>query len=117
MQYLLAIYEDDSIYGEDGQNQVWADIIQAHTAFGEALVKAGVMRGGEGLARESTATTIRKRGQDVMVHDGPHIETKEQLGGFYIIEVDTLDQALDWAKKVPLSADGAVEVRPTVGPA
>lgn len=116
MQYMLAIYEDDTAYagGEDGQ--AWQDIIAAHTAFGEALAKAGVIRGGEGLARADTARTVTKTDGAYAVHDGPYAETQEQLGGFYLIEVDTLEDALDWARRIPLAGNGSVEVRATLGP-
>ena len=116
MQYMLAIYEDDSAYEGGEAGQAWQDIIAAHTAYGEALAKAGVIRGGEGLARAHTAKTVTKAGGTHTVHDGPFAEAQEQLGGFYIIEVDSLDAALDWARRIPLAGDGSVEVRPVLGP-
>lgn len=115
MQYMLAIYEDDAAYGDTGTGEAWEAILQAHMAFGQALAEAGVMRGGEGLQRAATATTVRRDGAASMIHDGPYAETKEQLGGFYIIEVDTLDEAIAWAKKIPLAGAGSIEVRPTLG--
>lgn len=116
MQFMLALYEDDSVYADGMDGQAWQDIIEAHTAFGEALAKAGVIRGGEGLERAVTATTIRKENGKTAIHDGPYAETKEQLGGFYIIEVDSLNEAMMWAKQVPFAKDGSVEVRPCLGP-
>ena len=104
MQFMLALYEDDSVYADGMEGQAWQDIIEAHTAFGEALAKA------------VTATTLRKENGKTAIHDGPYAETKEQLGGFYIIEVDNLDEAMAWAKQVPFAKDGSVEIRPCLGP-
>ena len=111
MQYLLAIYEDHNVYADE---QAMNDIIRAHGAYSEMLAKAGVIRGGEGLADAEDAKTLRKRGGKTAVHDGPHAEMQEQLGGFYIIEADTMEEALDWAAKLPLAGDGCVEVRPCI---
>ena len=111
MQYLLALYEDHSVYQDE---QAWQDFIKAHMAYGEALAKAGVIRGGEGRAGPETAKTLRRMKDQTSVHDGPYVEMQEQLGGFYIIEVDTMDAALEWAAKVPFLANGSVEVRPCI---
>lgn len=116
MQFMLAIYEDDTHYAGGEDSEAWKAIIEAHTRLGEELAAAGIIRGGEGLQRADTATTVKRIGGKDMIHDGPFAETKEQLGGFYIIEVDTLDEAIAWAKKIPITGDGAVEVRPTLGP-
>ena len=75
---------------------------------------AGVTRGGEELQSPQTATTVRLRGGSRQVQDGPFAESKEQLGGFMVIEVATLDDALAWAARSPTAATGAVEVRPVV---
>lgn len=112
---MLLIYEDDSqayADGEAGKN--WQEIVAAHGAFGQALVEAGVMRGGAGLKRHDTATTVRRTAGAYTVHDGPYAETREQLGGYYLIDVPTLDEALAWARKLPLTGDGSVEVRPVL---
>jgi len=111
MQYLLAIYEDPSAYNSE---QAWNEIIAAHTAYGEALAQAGVIRGGEGLAGPDEAKTVRRTGTKTAVHDGPYSEMQEQLGGFYVIEVDTMEAALEWAAKVPMLKDGTVEVWPCI---
>lgn len=111
MQYLLAIYEDHSVYADE---KAANDIIRAHGAYSEMLAKAGVIRGGEGLADTTDAKTLRKRGGKTAIHDGPFAEMQEQLGGFYIIEVDSMDEALDWAAKLPMAGDGSVEVRPCI---
>jgi hypothetical protein len=111
MQYMLAIYEDHTAYDSE---QAWNEIIAAHMAYGEALAKAGVIRGGEGLAGPDQAKTVRKTGTKTAVHDGPYTEMQEQLGGFYIIEVDSMEAALEWAAKVPMLKDGSVDVWPCI---
>ena len=112
MQYLLMIYEDEALFegGEAGAG--WQEVVAAHSAFAGELVAAGVMRGGAGLKPVATATTVRTADGAKTLHDGPWAETKEQLGGFYQIEVADLDAALAWARKLPLAQDGSVEVRP-----
>ena len=87
-------------------------IYQAHEAYGQAMEEAGVLRGGAELKPPATATTVRFAGGRTSLVDGPFAETKEHLGGYYLIETDTLDQALAWAAKLPVVGDGAVEVRP-----
>jgi len=111
MQYALLIYEDEAAYSDDS---AWQEIIALHDAFAGELVEQGLMRGGAGLKTVDTATTVRKTGGQYALHDGPFAESKEQLGGFYLIEVDDLDAALAWARKLPLSGDGSVEVRPVI---
>jgi hypothetical protein len=113
MQYALLIYEDEAIYGEEN-GQAWRDIIAQHEAFAAELVEKGLMRGGAGLKTAATATTVRKAAGQYALHDGPFAESKEQLGGFYLIEVPDLDAALAWARRIPLSGDGSVEVRPVI---
>jgi len=76
------------------------------------LIKAGVMRGGNELKPVATATTIRLRGGKVLSTDGPFAETKEQLGGYYLIDVPNLDDAVKWAAKCPGAKTGSIEVRP-----
>ena len=113
MQYALLIYEDEAAY-RDENGRAWQEIIAQHGAFAAELVEKGLMRGGAGLKTANTATTVRKVAGQCGLHDGPFAESKEQLGGFYLIEVDDLDAALAWARKLPLSGDGSVEVRPVI---
>lgn len=75
------------------------------------MAQAGVLRAGDPLMGVDTATTVRVADGAKTVHDGPFIETKEVIGGYYIVDVDTLDDALEWAKKMPL-VKGSIEVRP-----
>ena len=111
MKYILLIYgeegEWESMSAEEKQK-----VYEAHGAYTEAMEKAGVMRGGYELKPVATATTIRFDGGKAVTLDGPFAETKEQLGGYYLIEVDNLEQALEWAAKMPGMDSGAVEVRP-----
>ena len=113
MQYALVIYEDEAVYGEVN-SPAWLEIFAQHGAFAAELVEKGLLRGGAGLKPTNTATTVRRTGGQCGLHDGPYAESKEQLGGFYIIEVPDLDAALTWARKLPLSADGSIEVRPVL---
>ena len=111
MQYMLLIYEDESTYAAPGAMEA---VVQAHMAYTEELAQAGVLRGGNGLEPVATAKTIRTgRGQHVVL-DGPFAETKEQLGGYYLIEVAHLETAIEWARKIPMAGEGAVEVRPVI---
>lgn len=112
MQFMLAIYEDDAVYAVGERGEAWQAIIAAHTKLGEEMAQAGIIRGGEGLQRSHTATTVKVQGGQRSVHDGPYAETREQLGGFYVIEVASLDEAIAWARKIPVTGDGAVEIRP-----
>ncbi len=109
MKYALLIYEDEQVYGgEDGA--AMQDIIGKHMAFGQEVGPA--ITGGAGLKGTTSATTLRVSGGARTLHDGPFAETKEQLGGFYIIDVPDLDAAIAIARKLPLAADGSVEIRP-----
>ena len=111
MKYILLIYGDEQQWASmsDAEKQ---KIYEEHGAYGEAMEKAGVMRGGYELKPVSTATTLRFDNGKPTTLDGPFAETKEQLGGYYVIEVDNLEQALDWAAKMPGMSSGSVEVRP-----
>jgi len=114
MKYALLIYEDEAFYGADKAGPKIQEIVHKHMAFSEEL---GAKRiGGSGLKSTATATTIRTTGNRKTTHDGPFAEAKEQLGGFYLIEAADLDEAIDIAKKVPVLQDGAIEIRPLLGP-
>ncbi len=113
MQYALLIYEDEAVY-RDENGRAWREIIAQHEAFATELVEKDLLRGGAGLKTANTATTVRRSSGQCSLHDGPFAESKEQLGGFYLIEVPDLDAALAWARKLPMSGDGSVEVRPII---
>jgi hypothetical protein len=111
MKYMLMIYGDEA--GESktpasDMNQIMA----AYQAYSEALLEAGVMSGGERLHPSSTATTVRVAGGKTSVLNGPYAESREQCGGFYLIDVPDLDSALSWAARCPGASHGVVEVRP-----
>lgn len=110
MRYLALLYGDENVVLSDQEQQ---ELMTAYVAFGEEGDKAGVLTGvGEALQPSSTATTVRVRDGETVTTDGPFAETKEQLGGFYLFESDNLDQAIEWAAKIPAAKDGSVEVRP-----
>jgi hypothetical protein len=110
MHFLILIYEDEKHYGDTRNNQGMSHIFSQHMALGAEM---GPRRlAGAGLKTTDMATTVRTVGGKKTVHDGPFAETKEQLGGYYLIDVPTLDEAIAIAKKVPLLKDGSVEVRP-----
>ncbi len=111
MKYMLLIYSDEAAM----QSASKADADQMFAAYGayvEALKKAGVDAGMDRLQRSASATTVRIAGDKTKVLDGPYAETKEQLGGYFIIDVPDLDAALSWAARCPGASHGAVEVRP-----
>lgn len=86
----------------------------AWTAYVEAVAQSGIVVSGAALQPPETATTVRLRDGKRQIHDGPYAESKEMLGGFYVINVPDLDAALDWAARSPAATYGAVEVRPTL---
>ena len=113
MKYALFIYEDEAFYGPEKAGPKIQEIVGKHMAFAQEL---GARRiGGAGLKSTASATTVRTTGDRKTVHDGPFAETKEQLGGFYLIEAADLDEAIEIAKKVPVLQDGAIEIRPLLG--
>jgi hypothetical protein len=114
MQYMLLIYEDERIYGPDRDNPAARERRAQHIAYSREL---GATRlAGSGLKDSSAATTIRTAAGKQSIHDGPFAESREQLAGYYLIDVPDLDAALAIARRVPLSQNGAVEVRPLLGP-
>jgi hypothetical protein len=113
VKFLAIIFNDESQYANETPEDLAASF-QAHGEFIEAAGKAGVHLGGEGLQPVATATTVRVRDDERMLTDGPYAETKEQLGGYYLLECKDLDDALDWAARIPEAKTGAVEVRPVM---
>jgi hypothetical protein len=111
MQYMIMNWVRPSDFAESGRNEVDPDAT-AWGAYTQALIDAGVMRGGNALKPSFTASTVRVRDGQREVQDGPYADTKEHLGGYYLIEVPDLDEALAWAARNPAASTGAVEVRP-----
>ncbi len=91
-----------------------ADMLPRHAAFAETTARRGKLVDGAELADVSTATTLRRRGEDTIVTDGPYAETKEHLGGYYLIDCADLDEAIEIGRGVPLADGGSVEIRPLV---
>lgn len=114
MKYACLIYSDESdpVANPDPSSEAFGAMIAGYGQFGDAAAEAGVLVAGEALAPIASATSIQLRDGEVVTTDGPFAETKEQLGGFYILECDTLDEAISWAAKIPHAANGTVEVRP-----
>ena len=111
MQYLLMIYGSEAGRLAASKEQI-AQMSAAYAAYTEAMTKAGVIRGGERLRPTSEATTVRVKNGKTEVLDGPYADTKEQLAGYFMIDVPDLDAALSWAARCPSAATGTMEVRP-----
>jgi hypothetical protein len=111
MRYMLSIYVDESTF-VDATPEDRAGMTAAYAEVTEQLEAAGVLRGGDGLQPSSTATTVRVRDGEPLLTDGPFAETREQLGGYYLVECADLDEAVRWASAIPGAQWGAVEVRP-----
>ena len=111
MQYLLLIYGNESGMQAAPEEAV-TQMSAAYSAYSDAMVKAGIMVGGNRLKPTSTASTVRVADGKTKVLDGPYADTKEQLGGYYLIDVPDLDAALSWAARCPGAATGTIEVRP-----
>ena len=112
-QYLLSVWHDDDYSDLDFNSPDMQRIVAQVSEFNATLEKASSWVFGTGLRPVSSATVVRATGGDVSVTDGPYAETKEQMGGFWIIEAPDLDAALDWAGKAAAACEGPVEVRPT----
>jgi hypothetical protein len=112
MQYMLLIYEPEDAYrGEGGEAQL-QDVVAKHMALAADLRAKGWMKDGSGLQDTTTATTVATRNGQQTLHDGPFAETREHLGGYYLIDVPNLDDALSVARRIPVMDGGKVEVRP-----
>jgi hypothetical protein len=111
MRYALLICTDEkaveALSPEEG-----AAMLSEYGAFGEEMVRRGVLQGGERLRPTTDATTVRARDGEVLTLDGPFAETKEQIGGFYLVDCKDLDEAIEVASKVPGARVGEIEVRP-----
>lgn len=113
MQYILMDYVNEAGWPQlmRAEQQHW---LGAYRAYMEAMTKAGVLRSSHGLQRTAAATTVRVADGKTQVLDGPYADSKEQLGGFHIIEVADLDAAIAWAARSPTALHGVVEVRPVM---
>ena len=114
MKFIALIYNDEAQYADASPEDI-AAVFAADGEFGQAATEAGVFQGvGDGLQPTATATTVRVRDGERLLTDGPYAETKEQLGGFYMLECKDLDEALAWAARIPEAKTGAIEVRPVM---
>lgn len=112
MRYLLMIYDDEAGYDaatEEQREAMRAEYGQVAAGWGDR------MQGGDELASSTSATTVRVRGDEQLVTDGPFAETKEQLGGYFIVDVEDLDTAIALAAELPGARSGSIEVRPIIG--
>jgi hypothetical protein len=116
MRYMMLIYSKESPDGLGPEESL--QLRAAHRKAMQEAAGKGVLRGAEPLAPTSTATTVRMRNGEALVTDGPFAETKEQLAGYYIIECENLDEAIEWAAKIPTACkggEGCIEIRPMPG--
>ncbi len=111
MQYMLLIYEAEEIW-ENMNEAEQAEVLAGHRALNDRLNADGVVFTGEPLMPTATAVSVRNRNGQRHVSDGPFAETKEQLAGFYMVDVATIDQALEYAALIPNADGGTIEVRP-----
>ncbi len=113
MQYMVLIYENEANYRDYADSPEMKAIVAKHYALAGEM--GDKLKAGAGLQSITTATTVRTAPDGAQtVHDGPFAETREQLGGFYLIEAADLDEAIAFAKRVPIRAGGSVEVRPAI---
>lgn len=110
MKYMLLMYFDETKAPQTAEEQ--QAVAQAWYAFGTEATAAGVLLANDGLSPVADATTLRVRDGKTLIADGPFAETHEQLGGYYLLDCKDLDEALNWAAKIPSARYGSIEVRP-----
>jgi hypothetical protein len=113
MRYALLIYANEQDWATQTEEQSQAQF-QGYMAFTKDIVDRGMQQAGEALQPTSTATTVRVKNGEAVTTDGPFAETKEQLGGFYIVECKDLDEAIEVAARIPDARGGSIEVRPVL---
>ncbi|CAN5611128.1 YciI family protein [soil metagenome] len=111
MRYLLLIYAEEARYADFTEEQL-QDYSARHNQLGQDARDAGIFLDAQRLQPAQTARSIALRGDKLIVSDGPFAETKEQLGGFYYIDVETPEEALEWAKRIPQNGSTTIEIRP-----
>ena len=111
MQYLLMIHGDEAAMEKAPKAQM-EGMLAAYGAYTKAMQEAGVLRAGERLRPSASATVVRATNGKTQIVNGPYAEIKEQLGGYYVVEVADLDAAIAWAARCPGAQFGAIEVRP-----
>ena len=113
MQYMCLIYGDEKSWATMDEPQR-GEVLKAYFDYDAAVKAAGVFVAGDALQDTSNASTVRMQDGKLVTTDGPFAETKEQLGGYYLLECKTREEALEWAAKIPASKHGSVEVRPVM---
>ena len=111
MRYLLMIYASEAESAAMSQEEMGVEY-EAYNAFTTAIQEKGVLLSGEALMPTNTATTVRVRGGKTLSTDGPFAETKEQIGGFYLLNCKDLDEAIGFAARIPAVTRGSIEIRP-----
>ena len=111
MRYALLIYASEQDWANQSEEQSQAQF-QEYMAFTKDIVDRGIRQAGEALQPTATATTVRVRDGETVTTDGPFAETKEQLGGFYIVDCKDLDEAIEVAARIPDARSGSIEIRP-----
>jgi hypothetical protein len=113
MQYLLLIYRNEAQQGQMAPAD-YQKLLADYTAYTQSIVQSGHFKAGDGLQPTSTATTVRVREGKILTTDGPFAETREQLGGYYLVEAKDLNAAIELAARIPGARDGSIEVRPVM---
>ena len=113
MRYALLIYASEQDWATQSEEQAQA-VNQEYMTFTKDIIDRGLMKGGEALQPTSTATSVRVRNGDTLTTDGPFAETKDQLGGFYLVDCKDLDEAVEVAAGIPDARRGTIEVRPVM---
>ena len=114
MRYLLMICNDEEAYAALSPEESQANLA-GYGQWAEEMGKRGVLQGGERLRPTTDATTVQLRDGDVLTSDGPFAETKEQIGGYFVVDCKDLDEAISWAARIPQAQTGSVEIRPVWG--
>ncbi|MCI0395089.1 MAG: YciI family protein [Chloroflexi bacterium] len=115
MKYLLLMYADESIGSKWSKEELQA-AAKTWAEFRKEMSVSGVLISSSGVAPNTSATTVRVRNDKTMITDGPFAETHEQLGGYFLVECNDLDEAIRWAEKIPTAKYGSIEIRPLWSP-
>lgn len=113
MQYILLIYGEEALWEARSEEAV-KELMAGYGRLSGELRASGKLIAADELAPTATATTVEVRDGDTIVSDGPFAATKEALGGYYLVEAESLDEAIEWAAKIPDARDGKIEIRPIV---
>lgn len=113
MRYMLLIYGNEAQGAAQSQEEMQAEMV-AYDTYTKKVQASGALLAGEALTPTGSATTVRIRDGKALTTDGPFAETKEQLGGFYLVKCKDLDEAIEWASQIPGAKKGSIEVRPVV---